>query len=225
MKRFYSRFRVGLLAFALGLAAVYMAEGLSIGWGEVYVELPTVVSGNILPVFTETPSNFRREMNCGEDPSDERARKECVDRQLFGDRDLITYSRLEIVCGGVKYIYHGVYPTCDDDEARDKRGFVRQHWWAKTRAHLVVHYVNDVRRSESHYFIEPDGNSRWALVAREKSFRQFIIDGDETEVPVLDEFPRTYRNPRWKTAMDDRYFPPGTRYLEFENLTGDTVAF
>ena len=51
MKKLYSQFRISLLTFTLGLAAVWMMNGLEFAWSEVPVDLPTVRSEEVLFVF------------------------------------------------------------------------------------------------------------------------------------------------------------------------------
>jgi hypothetical protein len=48
VKKIYSKFRIGLMAFALGLAGVYMTERFP---SAPYVELPTAVSTDVFHVF------------------------------------------------------------------------------------------------------------------------------------------------------------------------------
>ena len=51
MKRFYVRFRIMLMALALGLASVGFVNWLSEYWSEVPVELPKVESNSSIIVF------------------------------------------------------------------------------------------------------------------------------------------------------------------------------
>ena len=77
MKRIYCRFRVGLMAFALGLAGVYMADGLGGRSDEDWVDLPAARSGDVLHVFVDNSRLFTCEKNCGLDPVDPQARSAC----------------------------------------------------------------------------------------------------------------------------------------------------
>jgi hypothetical protein len=51
MKRFYSQYRIMLLTFTLGLASVWMIDGLSKGLLEVPADLPKVKTDNVIVVF------------------------------------------------------------------------------------------------------------------------------------------------------------------------------
>ncbi len=50
MKRFYSKFRIGLMTFALGLASVFISDG-SLYSDKIYVDLPKTNSGEIIIIF------------------------------------------------------------------------------------------------------------------------------------------------------------------------------
>ena len=51
MRRFYSKFRIGLMTFALGLASVFMMNDSFQFSNQVYVNLPKTKSENVLIVF------------------------------------------------------------------------------------------------------------------------------------------------------------------------------
>ena len=66
MKRFYSRFRIALMTFALGLASVWMFNGLNSN--EIYVELPKVQSDYVifvLPIENKTIKILTYRYGCG----------------------------------------------------------------------------------------------------------------------------------------------------------------
>ncbi len=48
MKRFYSKFRISLMTFALGLASFWMFDGFSNGLVEVPVNLPKVQTDSVI---------------------------------------------------------------------------------------------------------------------------------------------------------------------------------
>lgn len=214
------------MTFVLGLAAVYMADRLTIAWNEVPVELPKARSAEIFHVFIDNSRIWTREKNCGKDPSDAQARVECTNQRLFGNRDMDLYVKFEIPHDPSNY--DDDWPDYHSREAEKERYLVWRLWREKKRAHLIFHYAGAYGKSESHYFIEPYEKGRWQLVAQEKIFRTFLVDGSETEVGLVDDHPWSYKQARWKTATDDYgpyYISPGTRYLEFENETGDTISF
>ena len=51
MKRFYSKFRIALMTFALGLASFWMFDGLMSGLIETPVDLPKVKTDNVIVIF------------------------------------------------------------------------------------------------------------------------------------------------------------------------------
>lgn len=220
------------MAFTLGLAGVYMSERLPC---EVSVDLPTAESTNVFSVFTDVPPTLKPDRNCGKDPLDAQARVDCVNERLFGKRDMSRYARYTFTCDGAT---SETGLLCGDQQIRNLRKVVWRHWKEKTRAHISVTYVRQGYHreytNETHYFIEPYDNNSWHLVSQHKSFKIFLIDGLETEVGIVDDgdypysAPWSYKQARWKTATADdyrSYVEPGTRYLEFENETGDTVWF
>lgn len=219
------------MAFTLGLAGVYMSERVP---SELSIDLPTARSASVFSVFTNVPPTLRPERNCGKDPLNAQSRNDCANERLFGKRDMSRYARYAITCDGTT---SETGLLCDRRQFRRQRELVWRHWKEKTRAHISVTYVSqDYHREytiESHYFIEPYDKNSWHLVSQHKSFKIFLIEGLETEVGIVDDedYPYSgawsYRQARWKTVHeeDDHYLPTGTRYLEFENETGDTVSF
>jgi hypothetical protein len=51
MKKFYFKFRIGLMTFTLGLASVFAFNGLLKYSDEIPVKLPKVENGEVLVVF------------------------------------------------------------------------------------------------------------------------------------------------------------------------------
>lgn len=216
------------MAFTLGLAGVYMAERVP---SEVSIDLPTTRSASVFSVFTNVPPTLRPERNCGKDPLDAQARIDCANERMFGKRDMSRFARYKFTCDGAT---SETGLLCDHRQIKTRRDVVWRHWREKKLAHIAITYLTGDRTFESHYFIEPYDNNSWHLVSQHKSFKIFLIDGLETEVGIVDDedFPYSgawsYRQARWKTVnVDDNhhYLPTGTRYLEFENETGDTVSF
>ena len=217
------------MAFALGLSGVYMAERL--GWrsGDVWVDLPEARSGGVLPVFIDDSQVLTREKNCGLDPADPQARAACADQRLYGNRDLSLYTHHFVECEPTGT--NNPLSVCRFPELKSKRDFIWHHWRNKTRAHLIVRYVYfGGRYREFHYFVEPSAEGRWHLVSRSRDLRTyFVLEQGAVDIPIVEEeYPRIYETHRWKTATKlegPSYLPPGTRFLQFENITGDTVVF
>lgn len=204
------------MAFALGLAGVYMADRLP---GTPYVELPTAVSTNVFPVFIDKSLIFTREQNCGLDPADPQARLDCTNQRLYGNRDLSLYAQYEVT--------NDTERECDWAAYRETRRLIWRHWKEKTRAHLTVKYCGKECRS-AHYFVEPAGERSWEVSSVDTRAIWRYVDGEYTELTLVEDY-GPYARPRWETvSRDDSHYyctPTGTRYLEFENITGDTLSF
>lgn len=226
MKRIYSRFRIALMTFTLGLATVYFVSGLSIASREIPMELPAVQSANVLLVFPDNRAVLTREINCGKYPRDAQARMDCTNERLFGNRDMSLYTPYEIT-SCLSDSGHDRYDCgIRTDSERKQRHLIWRHWRDKTRAHIVFKYFDS--SSEDHYFVEPDDNGRWQLVNRRVFFRYLFVGDGRANVGIVDNHTRAYQRARWKIATEDdeiyHLFPRGTRYLEFENERG-TVSF
>lgn len=211
------------MAFTFGLAAVYVADRLP---GEPYIELPTAVSTDVFPIFIDNSRAFTREMNCGKDPADGQARLECSKERLFGDRDMSLYARYEIDRRPTGSAGHeSIWDSADE---RLVRKIISRHWQEKSRAYLAVHSIGyHGENYTNHHFIEPGDDGSWLLSSTYTYSMWLYVDGDGTKVMYVHPH-WSYGKARWKTATkDDSHYrvAPGTRYLEFENITGDTVVF
>ena len=212
-----------MMAFTLGLASVYMSERLPWLSGEVPVDLPTA-SADVLPVFIDNSLVLTREQNCGKDPEDAAARLECTSERLFGKRDMSLYARYEITSRSSE----SDMETGESAEDRIQRTVIWRHWKEKTRAHVVVHHIGSHWHGTAHYLIEPGHRGSWRLISIDEHYRWLFVDGERTKVSVVDPHHRTYEKAFWKTATEAEgpyHVTPGTRYLEFENITGNTVWF
>lgn len=65
MKRFYSKFRIGLITFAFGLASVFMLSGSLQSSDEIPVNLPKSVSDEIIVVFSRYSKEMSETCSCG----------------------------------------------------------------------------------------------------------------------------------------------------------------
>lgn len=224
VKKIYTRFRIALMAFTLGLAGVYMSEQAPFLSGEVHVELPTAASADVLPVFIDNSLVLTRERNCGKDPADAHARLECTNERLFGTRDMSLYARYEITSRSSE----SDMETGESAEDRIQRTLIWRHWKEKTRAHVVVHHIGSHWYYTDHYLIEPDNTGSWRLTSIDEHHQWLFVDGERTKVSVVDPHHRAYEKARWKTATEDEgpyHVDPGTRYLEFESPTRGTIIF
>ena len=150
MKPVYSRLRIVLRAFAFGLAALYMWNGISIAMSEILVELPKIDSEDeTLFIF---PSTAR-------DASPYYIPKE---GEIIDGRDLSLYDE------------GGYIQTCigfNDDEwtncmkQRDAaRRFVFDHWSAKRRGYIQIGHPCVDCSPVDHIFIEPDPTGEMRIV-------------------------------------------------------------
>jgi len=226
MKRIYSRFRIALMTFTLGLAAVYMSNGLAVAWNEVPVKLPTAVSSNVLAVFPDTSRLLTREKNCGKDPADPQARLDCENDRIFEDRDMTLYAKYEITCDppeSDRVLYH----CGQEKDFRELRNMVWRHWGEKRRTHIIFKYAGDWWREEEHYFLEPGRNNTWRLVIKRVGFANLWVDNKRTKVRMVNSN-KAYSQRQWKNAPEDdapHRLRPGRRYLEFSDERGYTDYF
>ena len=136
------------MAFALGLAAVYMWNGFSIAMEHLAVELPTA-SEEALHIF---PSSYR-------DASVFYLPKpgEIVDGRELSQYDVAGYVE---DCMAV-----------DDEEWDDclkrrdaARRFVFEHWKEQRRGYIEIGHPCIDCSPVDHIFIEPDANGHWRIV-------------------------------------------------------------
>lgn len=135
------------MAFALGLAGVYVWKGFSIAMEHVPVELPTA-SEEVLHIF---PASYR-------DASPYYIPKP---GEIVGARDLSLYD------------VAGYIDTCmgvDDEEWDDclkqrdaARRFVFDHWKEKRRGYIEVGHPCVDCAPVDHIFVEPDSNGEWHI--------------------------------------------------------------
>ncbi|HEV8593452.1 MAG TPA: hypothetical protein VGQ55_15210 [Pyrinomonadaceae bacterium] len=153
MKLLYSRFRISLFTFALGLAAVYMWNGLSIGMSEVPVDLPKIESNDeIMVVFPTSASDIGVPGHYGD-------RTE----QIFDGRDLSLYDTTEFSreCG---FESGKDLKRCLSKRDAARR-FIHEHWTKQRRGYIKIGFPCRDCSPVDHIFIEPDKNGRWIIVA------------------------------------------------------------
>ena len=139
------------MAFALGLSAVYMWNGLSISSNEVAVDLPTVKSADdALVVFPADEQDVY--------PFGYAAQK----RKAIGDRDLSLYDIGEFsdVCNWGSEAEIGI---CVVKRHAAKR-FIYDHLTNHRRGYIEVGLPCADCSPVFHVFIEPDRKGRWSYV-------------------------------------------------------------
>jgi hypothetical protein len=210
MKRIYLRFRILLMTFALGMAVVYMTNGLSIAWSEVPVELPKAKTTDVLHVFPVTA----RSIGGCDDYGDSGPTEALIRQQMVESRDLSQYD-----FGG----YHGCGLNVEDwtsdrcvHTLKKARQFILKHWKEKKRGYVVVKYRSVDAESHSHIFIEPDENGNWRIVwTIERIFGLASCWGDVDKTADI----RSVEQKR--ATRHDWEFEPGTLYLNMTDENGD----
>jgi hypothetical protein len=215
MKFEYRRFRIAMMMFALGLAAVYMINGLSVAWSEVPVDLPKISSGEVIPVFIDNKWVLRRDTNCGFDPNDLRVIADCTRQNLFEGRDMTLYEQHHLTCD-YRIDMREKFDPCPAT-MKALRNLIWRHWSTRTRGYIVVSNPGDYwNHDEDHYFIEPNLNKKWRVVIKGKSDMWFIVNGIDTAVGIVWPDWAPVSEVKWKTAtkMDEEMgWIRGTRCL------------
>jgi|GEM_PF-3392716 len=206
MKLEYRRFRIAMMTFALGMASVYMMNGLSIAWSDVPVDLPKA-SSDVLPVLINKKMVLRRDTNCGWDPRDPQARGDCTRQRLFENRDMTRYEQHRLTCDKTDLdMRTEVCPST----MKALRHLIWNHWSNRTRGYIVVSNIGDGWPDEDHYFIEQNINDKWRLVIKSKYIELFLVDEQETAVELIRPgYP--IGEIKWKTATKDDEEMDGNR--------------
>jgi hypothetical protein len=201
MKTHYSAFRRALISFSLGLATVYMIDGLRAGTDEIPVNLPEARSGEILTVYRKDQEWIFRDMEAR--------------RNLLEER---THSQYEY--DGRR----GCGQTSSEKEQQDcerslqkARAFIWEHWRQRRAGYVIVKMPSADAESEAHIFIEEDADGRmrlvwtWERIATREGGSEIDSTADIYEVRY-----------RLATGMDeDGEFRPGVQCLEFIDVNGD----
>lgn len=211
----YSRFRIMLMALGLGLAVVYMLNGLSLNWWGVPVYLPTVESSEVLEVtvpLEEKPSGPK--YLC--DEFAELERTACLNQVIYEGRDLSLYSKGgNHGCGRVK---QEAEPTECERSLNQARAFIWDHWKKQKRGYVAVARWSGERDSVVHFFVEPKDDGGWRVIER------------RIPMPVKPDYPYWLGDLieiKWRhaTSEDERFgFKAGSLCLELLNITGDGLC-
>lgn len=217
MKRLYFRFRITLMAFGLGLGAVYMWQGLSLGWWGVAVDLPEARSASVIEVTVPLGKKPSRPKYLCDEFIDQIERASCLDQLIDEGRDMSLYDD-----GGT----HGCSrkrPECDlircEPTIEKARRFVWEHWKKRKRGYVAVVRAYPEGERTTHLFIEPNENGKWRVVERTVPMLREPADTEHYRLGELLEV-----NWNRATPKDERYgLTPGTPYLILTNITGDSL--
>lgn len=186
------------MALALGIAAVYMWNGLIVGRNVIHVDLPKISSeDDLLFIF---PSTAR-------DASPYYIPKE---GEIVDGRDMSLYDE------------GGYIASCDavDDNERtgclrqreDARRFVIDHWTKKRRGYIQVGRPCVDCSPVAHVFIEPDPNGEF----------HFVITS-QSQGPLITE--KASRVRLRKADMEENWRTNSTRILVFLDRNGKEIDY
>ena len=217
MKRGFTKIRVILMAFGLGLAGVYMWQGLYLTWWGVPVDLPTAQSGNVLEVTAPLLEKPRADKYLCDEFADQNDRASCLQRVIFEDRDKSLYDNGgQQGCGLDR---QNVAPLDCKRSMEKARRFVWDHWKKRKRGYVAVSQANDKAEWVTHLFIEPTGDGNWRMVERTIPMLREPEDPEHYWLGDLIEI-------KWYRATNDDKrdgLTPGNLYLELINVTGDSL--
>lgn len=205
------------MAFGLGLAAVYMWQGLSFAWWGVPVDLPEARSAEILEVTVPLEERPRGPKYLCDEFSDENDRASCLHQIIFEGRDTSLYDDGGLQgCGRER---READPLNCERSMEKARRFVWEHWKKRKRGYAAVADASDRAEWVTHLFIEPNADGSWRVDARTVPMLRDPIDPEHYWLGDLVEI-------EWNTATadDKRYgLTQGTLYLKLTNITGDSL--
>lgn len=213
-----SIFRILLRAFGLGLAAVFMWQGMSIAWGDVAIDLPKAQSGNVLEVTVSIAKRPPESRYFCDELVDQNERASCLHQLTFEGRDLELYDD-----GGLQGC--GLERRSADQSGCERsiekaRRFVWEHWKKRKRGYVAVAQASDKAEWVTHLFIEPTPDGSWRVDERTLPMLVEPADPDHYGLDDLIEI-------KWEraTSEDVRFgLTPGAMYLRLSSMTGDSLV-
>ena len=218
MKHYVSKFRIVLRALALGLAAVFIWQVISISRQSVPVELPKAQSGDVLLVSVPIEQKDDPEAKYLCDEFKEGGEHTlCLNRVIFESRDMSLYDNLGQQGCSFEELDKD-RPACERSTAK-ARQFVWNHWTKRKRGYVAVAKASDGKTWTVHLFVEPAEEGKWRVVERIIPMLRKPEDPEHYWLGDLIEI-------KWETAdeSDASYgLLPGTKYLRLTNITGDSL--
>lgn len=217
MKRGYSRFRFMLMAFALGLAAVYMWQGLSVAWWGMPVDLPEARSARVLEVTVPVEEKPRGPKYLCDEFTDGNERASCLHRVIFENRDISLYADSGRQGCGLEL--READPLKCEKSMEKARRFVWEHWKKRKRGYVAVVSAYPEGEWVNHLFIEPAGDGNWRVDERTVPMLRYTEGLEHYRLGSLVEI-------KWirATADDESWgVKPGSMYLRLTNITGDSM--
>ncbi len=182
---------------ALGLASFQFFSYIHERWTEVNVDLPQVRSET--PIFITPQLYVTKEILYKRSfISKERDLSSFVNGGEFTNR---CFTRLE-------------EKGCGDDRVKIRQ-FLYKHWKNKQRATFSYYWIGADVEGKSHFFIQPDENGKWKIIAVSEMYGLENYGMDNLEM-------RIYDSVKYKLAKKDDYsFEAGTKYLSLIDETGE----
>ena len=205
------------MAFGLGLATVYMWQGLSFAWWGVPVDLPEARSARVLEVRVPLEERPRGPKYLCDEFTEENDRASCLHQLIFDERDMSVYDDGGRQGCGVERLYVD-RSKCERSMEKARR-LVWEHWKKRKSGYLAVVRASDNAERVTHLFIEPNPDGGWRVVERTVPMLREPEDPEHYWLGDLVEI-------KWNraTADDKEYeLTPGTLYLSLTNIIGDSL--
>jgi hypothetical protein len=205
------------MTFGLGLAAVFMWQGISIARREVPVDLPKTQSGDTIAVTVPPEKPQLGPKFLCDEFSDENERNACLDKVIFENREKSLYGNGGDHGCGLRE-YKSARQKCEYSMEQARR-FVWDHWKKRKRGYVAVKFDSGNGSYVRHLFIEPKEDGEWRVAERMVPMLREPEDPEHYWLGDLVEI-TWYR----ATNYDKRDgLTPGSLYLRLSNGPGDSL--
>lgn len=204
------------MAFGLGLAAVYMWQGLSLSWWGVPVDLPEARSASVLEVTVPVEEKPRGPKYLCDEFTNENDRASCLHQLIFEGRDMSLYADGgRQGCGLDNSLLLETHANCKRSMEKARR-FVWDHWKKRKRGYVAVVTTFLEGEYTDHLFIEPNDNGSWRVDVRTVPMLRVMN-------PVEPRLGDVVEIEWYRATADDARVTPGALYLRLINITGDSL--